>query len=390
MRDPTSTTRWSSWDTCGDLMSNPALTAAAPLARHLELRAGGYFEDLAGRNVKVELVETRSRPASSLLRFELRPASGGGPVHGVVAKLIDERPGDPSGPAGMGSDRPRLAPITDRVAKQRFEHDTMAAIEAEVAGRADPALAAVRVLGLLPDEGALLLEAVRWPTLRDRLRLLLVRRDRAARSAMELAFHRCGRWLRMLHELDGEVEARHRSGDEVVAVTAALEEHLRRSGLTEPVLARVRRLTDDRPASCYPPAYPLARAHGDFAPRNLFVADGGRIAGFDVVGRWQTPPALDLAYFAAALRFSRLQLRTGGRAVPEGTFRRAETALLDGYDETVPDAPLRAFVLLVLLDRWAALRSRAAVSARSADLTAIDRVGVRAITEALTRLEGET
>jgi hypothetical protein len=95
--------------------------------------------------------------------------------------------------------------------------------------------------------------------------------------------------------------------------------------------------------------------------RNLLVGPTGQVAVIDTRARWSVPIEEDLATLLVALRTNRLQSLTRGRAWSPRSLARFETALLDGagYDHAARPT-LRVFEVLVLWDKWAAQRARAA------------------------------
>jgi hypothetical protein len=95
--------------------------------------------------------------------------------------------------------------------------------------------------------------------------------------------------------------------------------------------------------------------------RNLLVGPAGQVAVIDTRARWSVPIEEDLATLLVALRTNRFQSLTQGRAWAPRSLARFEAALLDGaaFDGGALPA-LRVFELLVLWDKWAAQRARAA------------------------------
>ncbi|HEV2797336.1 MAG TPA: hypothetical protein VGV65_06915, partial [Nocardioides sp.] len=127
--------------------------------------------------------------------------------------------------------------------------------------------------------------------------------------------------------------------------------------------ALLRRLDDmasDLTAAVFPDELPLAPGHGDFVANNVFTGQASRITGFDPLPLWQVPRYQDLATLAVGIRILPLQAATQGLALPREQLDRYEGALLDGYfaSDDVPLRAVRAYQLLVLLDRWADLVSK--------------------------------
>lgn len=342
-------------------MSAPTTTAGA-IGRHVQEQADRYFPELAAADVQVRLIRDDQRPASHVYVYEVTTRTRRDDPRGVVAKVPSVRSAG-SLTDGCGDElQPRLTPLTDARTKQRLEHLAMSMVQAHLERIGDPRLAAVRVLEHLSEHDALLLESVPRPTLRDRTQRLALRPDRRALAELEVAYANAGRWLRAFQKMPVPAHAQPRrpAGAQVAAQLAGYVRYLCVTGATTPVLRRVRRVAERCEEGFFPARYPLVWSHGDFAPRNLFVHPDGRVAGFDVLGRWATPTYEDLAYFLTAMSCSRIQLLTQGAALRRpwrGALRRA---FLEGFGATPPVSlpSLRAYELLLLLDRWSRLRSR--------------------------------
>jgi hypothetical protein len=95
--------------------------------------------------------------------------------------------------------------------------------------------------------------------------------------------------------------------------------------------------------------------HGDFAPRNMLLRDG-RLTVIDPLPRWQVPAYDDLSRFVVGIRLIGEQVHTHGLAFGAGTLDALEEAAVAAYLGPDADrAPLRAYQLLILMDKWTAM-----------------------------------
>lgn len=260
------------------------------------------------------------------------------------------------------TDRPRLVETAEPADRHRLEFEALRMLEARLATVPDERLVAVRPLGLLPESGALAMEAFAGRPLQR----LLVRGalGRASDVRPTTLAETAGRWLRVLHDTPptGQV-ARQGTRDELAAAFSAVGAYLaerRGTRRLEPVIeagiGALARLPDP---------IPMVISHGDFAPRNILVDASGRLAVIDLLARWLAPPYEDIAGFLVALQTSRANAATRG-VVFGRAIARLEPAFLTGYfgSRPVPRTAIRVFELLLLLDRWSARESRGDSSGR--------------------------
>ena len=92
----------------------------------------------------------------------------------------------------------------------------------------------------------------------------------------------------------------------------------------------------------------------------MFTTPEGRITVFDPLPMWRTPVYQDIATLLIGLKSLPVQAVSLGLALPRSDLIGHEAAFLHGYfgDRPVPHTAVRAFQLLVLLDKWSALVSR--------------------------------
>jgi hypothetical protein len=182
------------------------------------------------------------------------------------------------------------------------------------------------------------------------------------------AWANAGAWLRTFHDrFEGPaLPIRNGSAAEVASLYDEYATFLRgRLGSTD-FLASLSDAVERRAESWLDARLPCAVGHGDFVVNNLFVDTRGRVAGIDPLPCWKVPRYQDLATLTVGMAVHPLQAASQGMAFDASVLARNERAFLRGYfgDSEVPLVTVRAFQLLVLLDRWADLLSKAVRSGR--------------------------
>jgi hypothetical protein len=243
----------------------------------------------------------------------------------------------------------------------RREYEALAVI-AEALGNADSErFGVLRALAWLPEQSAIIMDLVEEPTLRRRLledsRLQLRRR----RSVDEVAWSNAGALLRIVHDYPDpwELPARNGDRDDVVALYRGFCDFLGQRLDSSSLLAELA-AASGMVENALPGALPLRTGHGDFVANNMFVSPSGRITVFDPLPRWRVAVYQDLATLTMGTRLIPLQAASQGFALPADVLDNCERALLSGYFGSVqpPMGAIRAYQLLVLLDRWSALVSK--------------------------------
>jgi hypothetical protein len=357
------------------------MTTAAEIAQRAGARAGRYFPELEGVAVRARVMRCRERNASSIYHVQLEVPDYS---RHIVVKLPwwrDTR-WEANGQAGAilaFDDRPRLGPLCPPEQKYRLEHAALSAIERHFTRLADPNFAAVRVLDLWPDVGALVMEEVRQPSLRR----LMGKVHRLSRSAaagdVATAMRDAGAWLRALHAMPPLPDARprHTRRADFLEFVGCLVDYLAATHRRGSLLRDLARHVEREATAALPDELPLGLAHGDFAPRNIFIAQAGQVAVIDTLGRWQAPIYEDIADFLVNLRMSGPQVMTLGLLRSTRTSDDWETAFLRGYfiDRAPPHEAIALFQIQSLLSRWAGVEHRRC-SARGAGrmLAALRRV----------------
>jgi hypothetical protein len=295
----------------------------------------------------LELRVLADRPSCVLLTVHLDAAA-------APAALVKVR--RDSGHAPRAGGRPRLRQeATTAVELTLLEWSGLVAIE-RACGDV-PGMGVVRPLLLMPDDAALVMSFVHASTLRDTV--LGLSRLRRGRGRLDDAVTGCalaGRWLRTFQERSSAPERPVRQGtrEEVVDRLRAYGAHLDTRAWRRLATAAARLVTE-----VLPPELPVAVGHGDFAPRNMLLGDG-RLTVLDPLPRWRVPTYDDLCRFLVGVRLIGEQVHTHGLAFPSTTLDALEEAAVAAYLE--PDAdrsPVRAYQLLILMDKWTAMTDNA-------------------------------
>lgn len=329
-------------------------------ARHLCARAGAYFPEYGERSVRVRLAGRRSRPFSTLHLYEIKI---GGETRNVLLKELPS-PGRSERFRDGGSDRPRLGSPLEPERRCEMEYQMLAAVHRHLGRLGDPRFGAVRVLDVLPDRRALVMELVPYPSLRDLLRGR-ARLWGSARTGADLegVFRNAGAWLRTYQELPppSAVEPRHTCRDAFLGYVDRVTEFLSRASGDRPFFGRVARAVATAGEVLLPEALPLGLNHADYAMRNVLVGPASRVTVIDTTGRWRTSIYEDVGYFLTDLECSGIQVLSQGRALGERASRYAEV-FLEGYfgRRDIPRAIVGLYEIQAMLDRWASSAARRA------------------------------
>ena len=350
------------------MVSTPSRVAASAarvesrILQRVTERADEWFPGVGARPA-VTLRRLAERPRAVLYAVDVGEGAGRRPL--VLAKV---RRGW-SGAAQETGARPRLSPDLLPASEQTaLEFAGLTAIHA-IFGDGSPDFGAVRPLEHLSADDAVLMEYVDAPTLRT----VLARSSRLSPPFRRPRHHgnepwrRAGRWLRLFQEQmagDG-LPARQATRDDVVDRIEAFGSFLA-GRLGARAVGPAARAGARLAADLLPERLPLAVGHGDYAPRNVFVAGDGRLTVFDPLSRWRVPRSEDLCRFLVADRLQAIQVHTHGAAYGVAGLDSRERAVIEGYygnsdhgdsdDGTADRRPeLRCHQLLITLDRWSAL-----------------------------------
>lgn len=327
------------------------MTLPDDLENRLRRSALGAFPEL-GSQAPVVIQRIHERPRSTLIRCSVGAAPG---AIRLVVKI-------PQVFARPSSDRPRIVPDTPPLEKAGFEAATLAAIDADLRRAPDPRFAAVSVIDVYEDIGAIVMtEASGAPLSGLVLRAVGRRTSGSATARLATALASAGAWLHRFQRLDLATQrtARFESRAEVVAmardIAAYLAPRTTRPAAVRDVVERFSAAADD----LLPEKIPTGLHHGDFAIRNLLISPEGIVTTIDALGRWRMPVYDDLARMIVAIETSRIQSSSFGLALRPAQLTTMGDAILAGYgaDEVDP-AAVRVYAVLVLLDRWAARSER--------------------------------
>jgi aminoglycoside phosphotransferase (APT) family kinase protein len=368
-------------------------TAAEELARELERRAAGYFR--ADGAVRLRRLWKSTRRNATLFGFEAR-------VNGSSRRLVVKLPrgrnqahGPRTGSRRALPDALRVLPVSSEDQRSDREHTTLAWLHEHFAGLGDPRFGAIRVLDYLPEQRALVMEHCPDRNLADLLSRRFGPLGRLAASVPGPALRNVGAWLRAFHELPAAAGSRERVSQrsEFLASIDRMLDYLREDAADAVRLEAVRAEIRARAREALPEQLPLVTAHGDFVPRNVLVAPGGRVTVFDTRAQWRAPRYEDLARFRVALSASDLQLATPDWLCDRELPARCAAELLAGYfaDETPPLCAIRLFECqrLLALRVAATHQRRIATGARRGAKAIALGLRTRYVTRQLDSLLGE-
>ncbi len=336
-------------------MSSNRTPMQATLIEHLRRNASRYFDDLTGRPARVALLRSRVRRGSAIYRLEL---SAGSVRHRVLAKSSTPDPRTrPALAAGAPPDsaRPRIWGLSAPETRNPLEHAALTAIYEHFSALADPRFEAIRVLDLLPNNRAIIMEHSASPSLRK----LLIRgglRPGSGPSRLDAPFRNAGAWLRHYHRLStiGHARDRRTQRDEFIESVHAFARYLTDAVGNAASFGDVATRIEAAAREVLPSTLPLGVAHADYAPRNVLVAQTGAVCVIDTVGRWRVPIYHDIASFLISLDVVGPRTASRGLLIATGVVRRYQQEFLRGYfpDEPVPLAAIRLFMVESLLDKW--------------------------------------
>jgi hypothetical protein len=335
----------------------PGMTREADLARFAADCVRQHRAGAVSSPINVSLTAHSLRPGATLLRFRVNSPHAGGEV---FVKASDES-------ACHGTDRHEdrnsVEDTPPRVfgrARSRMEYTALRAIESHFAGLADSRFGVVRALGLMEEGSAICVEGCPHPTLRA---ALTRRKSREYRPRLGPAFRNAGAWLKVFHgmEVPDHCVERHVRRDDFLRHVQAQCDFLGRSLGDEEffsdVTSKVRRLG----GRVLPDSLPSGVGHGDYAPRNIMVAQEGTVFVIDTLARWRTCIYEDLSSFIFALSSASVRSLVLHYPPSLGTTRQNQYVrdFLTGYfaDETIPYAALHLYHVQAVLNKWAAVVS---------------------------------
>lgn len=366
------------------------VNSPAFFAKHLREHADQYFPELGGIPASTRLVREEIRPVSALYEFVVRAADREVSII-VKVPLLTDRSIAKRGGADWSTERPQLVPISDRSTSHVLEHAALSAIDEHFQLLGDPRFGTIRVLALLPERGALIMERVHEPN----LRMLLMRptrwHSRRSDDALNTAFHNAGAWLRRYHSIYKQdyVTPRHTQRTDFIGFVGELTEYLGRELEEVNLFQEIAGTIEARAKETLPQSLPLGLSHGDYALRNILVGRSGRVTVCDTRARWQTAIYEDLGYFLVSLKGSWPQVYSQGLAFHPRILAQYERTFLAGYfgKADVPRGAVRLYEIMAMLDKqaWvtslragaATVKSRLMYSTKLALMSRFFRNGIR-------------
>lgn len=337
------------------------------LANLLSQRATTYFPELVGLTPQVRLLACRKLQFSWIRDYAIAVgnASSRGPrAHAerrVVVKVprAPRRVDTPDDP--LAAARPRLIPPVALEREPALEFGALTAIASYVAKVNDRRLRAVQVLDLI-DRRAIVYGANLEPTLRAQLKRFRRWHLRGRGPELTAAFRNSGVWLRTLHGMRSACSPGSdcSTRDDAVALARRYGKHLAALTGGDAAWEGLADRMADWAANALPDALPQAVLHGDFAPHNLFVGPGCRVAAFDTLLSLRAPVYVDIAWFLFTLKAQPPWNWGADWVIRVRDLATFEDAFLDGYfdGDLVPRGTVQWFELLVLLDKWTSMAHR--------------------------------
>ncbi len=241
----------------------------------------------------------------------------------------------------------------------RGEFESLRRIDVAVASSGDPGLTAVEPIAFVTEINGILMRRLEGGSLRERLGI------GRGTGEVEALFDRVGRWIRVHHGVEGELERVPFVANGEVTMWRKAEEEIRRSGHIPrgllPAMALLRLAAEGLNGI----GEPHTDIHGDLTASNVLVTPDDRVAVIDS-NRVRGPALCDVAHILADIRLDKSQLATAGRMRPETTVAAWERRLIDsaGYR----DEPLVGYRLASrAVERWMEIEH---------DLTGPSRLGL--------------
>lgn len=324
------------------------------LARMLERTVPPATPDLGGAPHRVELRGREPRATTTLFQFDVTGTTGHLPV---LVKVLDVDEDVVREAMAVDEACPRLAAPCHPAAILDWERATLLAVSDHIDRLGDQRLEAVRVFDTFPGDGAIAMELLPHPTLRRLIRRRCFRPFSKAPGDVLRAATNAGVWLRAFHSMprpEGAVE-RHATRAEFLSTIDELTAFLSDNGQDPEIAHRASALVHAAAKRDLPEALPCGLKHGDYAPRNILVAESSRVAVIDTPGRFWSSIYVDLGYFVAGLRTLLPRMLTGGLIPSTRALDGIESAFLGGYfeGEPIPRQQVRLFEVLTVLARWA-------------------------------------
>jgi len=325
---------------------------------HLAYNSGRFFPELDSSASTVRIVHHFRRHHSQLLELEV---SDGVHSRRVIYKVPFSLK-HPDTNDFESTSRPRLFAENTPFTSGLLEFRALESVEHHFRALHDARFGVITMLELMERPYVVVME--KSPD-RD-LKSMLKRATRFHRSfnssSLRDAFANTGAWLREFHTLPdlSYTASRHEHRDcfmdaarsFIDGLIQQLGQHSYFERLCHQLLTAARKHL--------PEQLPCAVVHGDFAPRNILVANDSRVTVFDTRRRWKAPLYEDLAYFLMSLKAPGPQVRSQGTVFSAAQLAGWESAFLGGYFLGSEDSykPVRIYECLLTLEWWAAINFR--------------------------------
>lgn len=326
--------------------------------RHLERKACEFFPELDSSATIVRMVHHAKRHHSQLLELE---ANDGSYSRRVLYKIpfclqhLDATEYE-------STSRPRLFPEIPPVTNGLREFRALKSIERHFCRLHDNRFGTISTLALLELPYVVVMEKSPDGDLKSMLKRATRFHGNSNSSSLNLAIANAGAWLREFHTLPNldHTVTRHEHRDSFVdaarSFTDGLIQQLGRDSFFNALYQKLASAAKMH----LPELVPCAVVHGDFAPRNILVANDSRVMVFDTQRRWRAPLYEDVAYFLMSLKTPGPQVRSQGTLFSRAQLSRWESQFLGAYFQggEVPYKAVRVYECLLTLEWWGAINFR--------------------------------
>lgn len=327
---------------------------AQEVAHYLRDHAQRYGGDVEGRVIDARVVQTQLRPASHLYWSEVL-------TDRATVRLLVKVPVKPNAPGTTGrgaavEDRPRVVDFAPAEEKSMLEYDALSRIHDHFSGLSDDRFGTVPVYDYVEDWGALVMKAVRYPSLKE----VMVKRGRwpLAGSARDLRYMaaNAGAWLRTYHGMTHPKQAPNLmpSRADYVHFNEQLAAYLARHGGRRQFFDGLLAELAAEAAEVLPERLRAGLTHGDFAARNVLVGPADRVTVIDTTARYLAPIYRDIGAFLANLSYGSIPVMARGAWMHPFRLGGLRQSFLQGYfgDSPVPTREVRLFEAQSLLEQW--------------------------------------
>jgi hypothetical protein len=333
---------------------NQVARPADPIVEHIEANAPRYFPDLAAERVAARPLWCKQRDNARIYGLSLSTGRGRAEV---VVKVRHPR-------GASHPDDEELMPAVPDEHKLSYEHSALAAIEAQIGPREDPRFGAVRVLDLMPEHGAFVMQSAPGDNLGSVFDEALLREPEPLSDGLLVTARNTGAWLRCCHGLPPLPQTQERSirREEFVASLQSLVAGAECDRWGRVDASELGGLLLEVAVAVLPEELPAGILHGDFRAGNVLADPKGRVFVIDTFANWRGPIYADLGHFLYQLALPPRWLSRRPSPRRLAALDHLESEFLAGYFDgaKVPIVAIRLFEAQALLYRW----SRAARAAR--------------------------